>query len=151
MVVHTGSEALLLKRVDHQCFWQSVTGSLEWGELADSAAVRELEEETGLSGISLRNTGICRSYSILPEWQCRYAENTYRNREHLFFCALDEKPKIKIDPNEHSEWCWVDIEEAVSKVFSWSNRIALSTLIDNVPPQFADDSPQGIITNSGVL
>ena len=32
VVVHTPEEVLVLKRADHDCFWQSVTGSLEWNE-----------------------------------------------------------------------------------------------------------------------
>ena len=41
-------EFLLLRRSEPAGFWQSVTGSLEAGEGARLAAVRELREETGL-------------------------------------------------------------------------------------------------------
>ena len=43
IVIYTdGGEFLLLERRRPPGFWQSVTGSLEWGEFADSAARREV-------------------------------------------------------------------------------------------------------------
>ena len=48
IVIYTaGGEFLLLERRKPPGFWQSVTGSLEWGETIDAAASRELKEETG--------------------------------------------------------------------------------------------------------
>lgn len=128
VVVHTATEVLLLKRVDHPNFWQSVTGSLEWGEMPAMAATRELAEETGIEGIALRATGVRRSYSILPEWKKRYPPNTERNCEHLFICTLAQRPDIKIDPQEHSELLWLPLNEAQEKVYSWSNRLALAMI-----------------------
>ena len=46
IVIYTvGGEFLLLERRRPPGFWQSVTGSLEWGETADDAARRELVED----------------------------------------------------------------------------------------------------------
>ena len=42
------AEVLLLRRRRPPGLWQSVTGSLEWGEGPRSAAQRELHEETGI-------------------------------------------------------------------------------------------------------
>ena len=128
MVVHTATKALLIKRTDHNNFWQSVTGSLEWDEQASSAATRELGEETNIHGNELRQTGIVRTYEILKEWQSRYAPNTNRNKEHVFYCSLDQQPEIQLNPDEHSEYQWLDFDSAASKVFSWSNRIAILAL-----------------------
>lgn len=128
MVVHTATEVLLIKRADHACFWQSVTGSLEWGEVAYAAALRELAEETGIHSDGLRQTGISRSYEILSQWRKRYPPNTQRNREHLFFCHVEQKPDIILDLDEHTEFVWLEFEQAEAKVFSWSNRLAISSL-----------------------
>lgn len=128
MVVHTATEALIIKRTDHASFWQSVTGSLEWSEKPLATAKRELFEETGIHCTSLRETGIRRSYSILPEWRKRYPPNTIRNFEFLFFCELSEKPEITLDPAEHTEMQWVTFADAKERVFSWTNKLAISTL-----------------------
>ena len=39
---------LVMQRQDDPEFWQSVTGTLEDGELAISTALREVKEETGI-------------------------------------------------------------------------------------------------------
>lgn len=129
MVVHTGTEALLIKRADHDNFWQSVTGSLRWGESAQSAARRELQEETGIVGYQLRDTGISRSYEILAQWRDRYPPNVIRNREHLFYCCLDDKTTIELNPAEHTDQEWLHLQEASQRVFSWTNRLAIQGLL----------------------
>jgi len=54
VVIHTPrGEVLLLRRRQPADFWQSVTGSLEWGESTAQAARRELAEETGFAGNTL--------------------------------------------------------------------------------------------------
>lgn len=128
MVVHTATHIMLIKRIDHADFWQSVTGSLEWGEAPESAALRELEEETGIQVNTLRTTGITRSYAILDEWKERYPPGSERNREHLFYCYLEQQPEIRIDPSEHTDLMWLDFHQAQAKVFSWSNKLAIQLL-----------------------
>ena len=53
LVCTRAGEILLLERSRPRGFWQSVTGSLEWGETAADAAARELFEETGMETVSL--------------------------------------------------------------------------------------------------
>ena len=128
VVVHTATSALLIKRVDHNNFWQSVTGSMEWNEVAYHAALRELKEETGLDVNSLRQTGVVRSFEILPQWRYRFEEGITRNKEHLFYCRLEQECDILLDSNEHSEYQWLPIDEAKNKAWSWTNKLALMML-----------------------
>ncbi len=66
IVIHTqGGEFLLLERRRPPGFWQSVTGSLEWGEAADVAARREVIEETGIRQGVLVNLQWVQVYEIL--------------------------------------------------------------------------------------
>lgn len=128
VVVHTATSALLIKRTDHKNFWQSVTGSMEWGEAAYAAAVRELKEETGLQVNNIKTTGISRSFQIIPEWQYRFEQGVTRNREYLFYCLLDQECTISLDPNEHTDYQWLPIAEAKQQVWSWTNKLALMML-----------------------
>ena len=129
MVVHTATDVLMIKRADHANFWQSVTGSLEWGETAKSAAARELSEETGIYNVHLRDAGIRRSYKIIEAWQPRYHPDVTRNFENLFYCHLDHRCDITINPREHTEYQWLSIEQAKNQVYSWSNRLAIESLL----------------------
>jgi len=128
VVVHTDDEVLLIKRADHECFWQSVTGSLEWKEEKEVTAARELKEETGISGYPITFSGIRRSYEILEQWRYKFAPGVTRNFESLYFCHLPEKVEITIDPDEHTEYVWLPHEEAKEKAWSWTNKLAIQML-----------------------
>lgn len=128
VVVHTDSEVLVIKRADHECFWQSVTGSLEWNEPKEQTAYRELAEETGISDYPIEYTGVRRSYEILEQWRYKFPPGVTRNYENLFFCKLPERVEITLDPDEHTEYMWLPHQEAIEKVFSWTNKLAIEML-----------------------
>ncbi|NNC99158.1 MAG: dihydroneopterin triphosphate diphosphatase [Gammaproteobacteria bacterium] len=128
VVVHTSTEALLIKRADHDDFWQSVTGSLCWRESPRDAALRELYEETGLRDCRLRATGITRRFEILKQWQHRYPPDCCYNTEHLFFSEINEPIQVRLNPVEHCDYQWLQFAEASEIVSSWTNRLALRSL-----------------------
>ncbi len=130
VVVYTRTrQVLVLKRVDHPNFWQSVTGALEWEETPHNAAVRELAEETGIdAGGRLQDWHRSYEFTILPRWRSRYAPGTKRNREHVFSLELPAATAITLDPREHSAYEWLDPVQAAQRVWSWSNRAAIEDL-----------------------
>ena len=128
VVIHTDSSVLLIKRADHECFWQSVTGSIEQGEQAEQTAIREVFEETGIEVSVLRPTGIRRYYDILPQWRYKFPPGTTRNCESLFFCHVDTEVSVKLDEREHSEHQWVDFATGIEIAWSWTNKLAIMQL-----------------------
>lgn len=137
LVVITTStgEALLMQRRDDPSFWQSVTGSLEWGEEPNQAAIRELFEETGLSaqlGVwSNMNTQVC--YTIRPEWRHRYADDTPVNTEHWFSLQLQEPVPIQLAEQEHLAYQWLPWQQALDALSSPSNQDALRQIMTKSP------------------
>jgi len=131
VVVHTpGLDCLLLERVVPEGFWQSVTGTLRWGEPALDAAVREVAEETGLAATGLVDTGITRTFPILPAWRPRYAPDVTDNVEHLFYLSVEAVQPVELNPAEHSRYEWLPVADAAAKVASWTNRAALEALAE---------------------
>jgi len=128
--VHTGDlQVLLLRRVAPFNFWQSVTGSLSERESPADAAARELVEETGLSVEGrLHDVDRRRVFTIDRRWRDRFAPGVTENLEHEWHYTLGSTINVTLDPAEHSEWQWVPIDEAIERVWSWTNREALESL-----------------------
>ena len=131
VLIHTPDmQVLLLERADKAGFWQSVTGSLEGDETPQQAAIREVFEETGLSvtQYTLTDWQLSHIYEIYPHWRHRYAPGITHNTEHIFGLELAEKCAVKLSPNEHVRYEWMDWRAAAIKVFSWTNVEAIRAL-----------------------
>ena len=129
VVVYTRErECLLLERSRPAGFWQSVTGSLRSGETPAECAARELREETGLAGATLRDAAVVHEFPILPEWCARYAPGVVTNREHLWHLELATREPVQLRAAEHVAYEWLTFERAIARVSSWTNRDAIERL-----------------------
>jgi len=131
VLIHTPDlQVLIMERADKAGFWQSVTGSLEDDETPRQAAIREVREETGLNAAQyeLQDWQVSNVYEIYPHWRHRYAPGVTENREHLFALTLPAALPVKLAPDEHVRYEWVDWREAAKRVFSWTNVDALKRL-----------------------
>jgi dATP pyrophosphohydrolase len=131
VVIHASRSILLLHRVTPFSFWQSVTGSVDQDEMPADAASRELKEETGLSSDGQLSGQITsRQFTIDRRWRNRYAPGITENVEHEFRFQVEAPVDIHLDRHEHDAWEWVDINEAIERVWSWTNKAALLALRD---------------------
>jgi dATP pyrophosphohydrolase len=129
IVYAPGGETLLLRRRPPFDFWQSVTGSLLEGEQHADAAARELFEETGFRNEGeLTFTGRHREFVIDPRWRDRYPAGVTVNTEYEWHFRMSEVRPATIDESEHCDSRWLPIDEAIEKVWSWTNREALEQL-----------------------
>lgn len=122
LICTRGGDVLLLERTRPRGFWQSVTGSLRWGEDAAAAARREVFEETGLGARGLRDLRQGERFPIVPPWRARYAPNVRFNREHWFVLVLDGRRTVRLSPCEHRQGRWLPATVAAHKASSWTNR-----------------------------
>lgn len=123
-------QVLIMERADKVGFWQSVTGSLEGDETPYQAAIREVKEETGLDALAydFQDWQASNVYEIYPHWRHRYAPGVTTNIEHLFALCLPCPLPVQLAPDEHTQYAWVDWQEASKRVFSWTNVDALKRL-----------------------
>lgn len=133
LVYAADGNVLLLHRAPPFDFWQSVTGSLRRDETHAEAALRELTEETGLTGQGeLTFAGRSRVFSIDPRWRDRFAPGVTENVEFEWHYRLPERTNIALDGSEHTEYQWFPLDRAIEAVWSWTNREALVELRDRL-------------------
>ncbi|MGY0156247.1 dihydroneopterin triphosphate diphosphatase [Edwardsiella tarda] len=122
---------LMLQRRDDPDFWQSVTGSLEAGELAPQAAQREVKEEVGIDivdeHLTLTDCQRCVEFELFAHLRRRYAPGVTRNLEHWFCLALPDERVIPL--SEHLAYRWMDAAAAAELTKSWSNRQAIEQFV----------------------
>jgi dihydroneopterin triphosphate diphosphatase len=129
IVIHTtDGEFLLLERRKPPGFWQSVTGSLEWGETADHAARREVIEETGITQGFLINLQWTQVYEILPAFGKTYAPGITRNLEHAFALQLPQRVPVTLSIAEHVQFRWASGDEALETASSSTDRAVIRQL-----------------------
>jgi dihydroneopterin triphosphate diphosphatase len=139
VVIHTPAlEVLLLERVDHPCFWQSVTGSrASLDEALAATCAREVAEETGFvaPASAFVDWQLTHCYSIFAQWRHRYAPGVTENTEHVFGLAVAQAYMPVLAPREHSAWRWLPWQAAAEACFSWTNAQAVRRL-----PQMREQS-----------
>ena len=129
IIFTTKFKVLLLKKNSKRDLWQSVTGSMELDENPYETALRELQEETGINKqkSDLIFDDLSHKFMIYSEWIDRYKESTYSNKEYIFSLKLNDEVSVKLS-REHSNYKWVDLNEAIHLVFSWTNKAALKAI-----------------------
>ncbi len=130
VIVYTKAhKTLLLHRHEPDYFWQSVAGSLLEDEEPHSAAVRELQEETGIVVSKLEPYDKA-SYIIYPMWRHRYAPGVIENTEYAYTLELEEECEIVLDGREHKEYQWVDKAKVADMVSSHTNRSYIERILN---------------------
>lgn len=108
-------EFLLLKRSDGEIYsgvWQMVTGSIDKNEKAYQTALREIKEETSL---------LPKQFWVVPNVNSFYEpKKDYICMVPVFAALVDLDCQVTIS-NEHSEYKWVNLEEA-KKLLAWRGQ-----------------------------
>lgn len=92
-------------------------GHIEGEETEKEAAIRELEEETGITEVELID-----GYRHMIEYQFRHAGNLIQ-KDVVFFLGKTNTEEITIS-HEHQDFMWLPFEEAHHKL-TFTNAKAL--------------------------
>ncbi|MDP1607211.1 MAG: dihydroneopterin triphosphate diphosphatase [Rhodocyclaceae bacterium] len=131
VVIHDQAlKVLLLERVAHPGYWQSVTGSREGSESLIATAAREVAEETGIviRPDDLTDWHLSSRFEIFAEWRDRYPAGVTHNVEHLYSLCVPPDTPVRRHADEHRAQCWLPWPDAAAACFSWTNRDAILML-----------------------
>jgi ADP-ribose pyrophosphatase YjhB (NUDIX family) len=111
LIVDDRGPLLLMKRSDSGC-WGPPGGAVEPGEVVETAARREVREETGLDILEMDLFGVFSG----PELYYRYPNGDEVYNVTIVYLARRWEGKVGIN-EEHTEWRWfaaADIPEDLS-------------------------------------
>ena len=116
---------LVVHQISHRGdrFWNFPKGHKEHGETKEEAALRELQEETGLQGVGLREETIDIKYRFVHEGETI-------NKTVTYFVGEVSSPETKItEPNEIAELRWCSVEEVKQILTHKNSRVLLDKVL----------------------
>ena len=129
MLLNSDNQVFVAKRIDTLVeAWQMPQGGIDEGEDPKEAAIRELEEETGVT-----NASIIAEYEgwlsyDLPEelygkvWKGKYGGQTMKWFV-MRYIGQDKDINIETEHPEFSEWKWVDFDALVDMVVPFKRDV----------------------------
>lgn len=136
MVLNAAGDVFVGQRMDSEYnAWQMPQGGVDKGEDPQTAALRELEEETGITADLVEI--IAQSdrwlpyelpYDLVPKlWKGRY-----RGQEQKWFLlrfkGLDDQVNIATEHAEFSAWQWMPIKGLVDNIVPFKREVYTNVL-----------------------
>ncbi|MEM7688313.1 MAG: RNA pyrophosphohydrolase [Pseudomonadota bacterium] len=137
MLVNAEGLVFTGQRLDHQTgegfqgAWQMPQGGIDPGEDEQAAALRELEEETGVTPDKveiLARSAKTHRYDLPPELLGKVWKGKYRGQEQAWYLGrfLGDDADIDLnahEPPEFAAWCWLKPEELPEKIVPFKRDI----------------------------
>ena len=129
------SKYLLLRRCGDYLSgtWQMVSGGIEEGETASQAALREVQEETGIEPDAFYSADIVETFYWGIQDRIVFAP--------VFVALVDTPPPIKLSPKEHDLYEWLSFEQAIERL-AWSEQ---KRALAHIHEQFALKNPPQLL------
>jgi putative (di)nucleoside polyphosphate hydrolase len=131
MLINECKQIFVGKRIDnHSNAWQMPQGGIDDGEKEDSAVIRELYEETGITTDSIKIISKSSDYFYynLPYnlqkkfWDGRYIGQ--KQRWYLIqFYGDDNQINLAVHNPEFSNWQWVDKKNLINLIVNFKQDL----------------------------
>jgi putative (di)nucleoside polyphosphate hydrolase len=110
--------------------WQMPQGGIDDGEKPKAAALRELWEETGVTGDLVEfvaKTHGWVTYDLPPELLGKVWGGKYRGQKQKWFLfrftGRDDQVNIATEHPEFDKWCWIGAEEMVAAIVPFKRAV----------------------------
>ena len=110
--------------------WQMPQGGIDKGEAAGEAALRELEEETGLSRdlvTVLAETVGWVPYELPHDLVPKLWKGRFRGQEQKWFLMRfqgeDAQVDIETEHQEFSKWKWMDVDDLLDSIVPFKRSV----------------------------
>lgn len=111
-------KVLLMKRANPpRGAWCYIGGSIEPNEQAWEAALREIREETGITEVALFSANVCEQFYQVDRDSVWFAP--------VFVAYMHDSKDVVLN-SEHTEFCWLDFDQAREKVSFPGNDLILN-------------------------
>jgi len=134
MMVFNGQKKIFVgKRIDNQEAWQMPQGGVDQNEDYETAAKRELFEETGIQSIRIIKKSSNEYIYDLPEHLIgKIWKGKYKGQKQEWFLIKFLGPDSEININqkhpEFNEWKWVNINDLPNLIVSFKKNLYLSVI-----------------------
>ena len=133
MVFNDQKKIFVGKRIDNQEAWQMPQGGVDQNEDYETAAKRELFEETGIQSIRIIKKSNNEYIYDLPEHLIgKIWKGKYKGQKQEWFLIKFLGPDSEININqkhpEFNEWKWVNINDLPNLIVSFKKNLYLSVI-----------------------
>ena len=114
VIDHSGKNGLLIGRIDHKdasrerLLWSLPKGHIEAGETPEQAAIREVQEETGIT------SEITKSIGVIDFWFMAGGKRIHKTVHHFIFKEVSGELTPQI--TEVDEVSWFPLSEIVERL-----------------------------------
>jgi len=136
MVINAKGEAFVGQRTDRNYdAWQMPQGGVDAGEDPQTAALRELEEETGITAdlvqiIAQSNTWL--PYELPHDLVPKLWKGKYRGQKQKWFLirfnGTDDQINIETEHQEFRAWRWLPVADLVDNIVPFKRDVYVAVL-----------------------